>query len=157
MFISPFYFHFSSFVSHHEWRDTFYNLLQFDSILLKPHSISLKPHSIIIQRVSTAKSFQNKKRNEKKNCYSNLKTCLQFLKQGITCLQCLKQGRNCTDSLFTWFKEDQIKPNGDKFHLFVKTEKSVSINIDGSNLKNKKKRKLLGIKFGSFLSFKCHT
>ena len=23
----------------------------------------------------------------------------------------------CTDNLFTWFKENQMKPNGDKCHL----------------------------------------
>ena len=44
----------------------------------------------------------------------------------------------CTDSLFTWFKENHMKPNGDKCHLLVTTEKSVSINIDGSNIENKK-------------------
>ena len=37
-----------------------------------------------------------------------------------------------------------MKPNGDKCHL-VTTEKSVSINIDGSNVTNKKEQKLLGI------------
>ena len=49
-----------------------------------------------------------------------------------------------------------MKPNGDKRHLLVTTEKSVSINIDGSNVKNKKEQKLLGIKFDSSLSFKGH-
>ena len=29
-----------------------------------------------------------------------------------------------------------MKPNGDKCHLLVTTEKSVSVNIDGSNIKN---------------------
>ena len=42
--------------------------------------------------------------------------------------------------------------NGDKCHLLVITEKSVSINIDGSNVANKKEQKLLGIKFNSTLS-----
>ena len=64
--------------------------------------------------------------------------------------------KNCTDSLFTWFKENHMKPNGDKCHLLVTTEKSVSINIDGSNVENKKEQKLLGIKFDSSLSFKGH-
>ena len=47
-----------------------------------------------------------------------------------------------------------MKPNGDKCHLLVTTEKSVSINIDGSNVENKKEQKLLGIKFDFSLSFK---
>ena len=38
-----------------------------------------------------------------------------------------------------------MKPNGDKRHLLVTTEKSVSINIDGSNVTNKKEKKLLNI------------
>ena len=49
-----------------------------------------------------------------------------------------------------------MKPNGNKCHILVTSEKSVSINIDGSNVKNKKKRKLIGIKFDSSLSFKGH-
>ena len=49
-----------------------------------------------------------------------------------------------------------MKLNGDKCHLLVTTEKSVSINIDGSNVENKKEQKLLGIKFDSSLSFKGH-
>ena len=42
-------------------------------------------------------------------------------------------------------------------HLLVTTEKSVSINIDGSNVTNKKEQKLIGIKFGSSGSFKGHV
>ena len=49
-----------------------------------------------------------------------------------------------------------MKPNGDKCHLLVTTEKSVSIIIDGSNVENTKEQKLLGIKFDSSLSFKGH-
>ena len=47
-----------------------------------------------------------------------------------------------------------MKPNGDKCHLLVTTEKSVSIDIGESNVENKKEQKLLGIKFDSSLSFK---
>ena len=49
-----------------------------------------------------------------------------------------------------------MKPNGDKCHFLVTTEKSVSINIDGSNVANRKEQKLLGIKFDSSLSFENH-
>ena len=59
----------------------------------------------------------------------------------------LSKLKNCTDSLFTWFKENHMKPNGHKCDLLVTTEKSVSINNDGSNVENKKEQKLLGIKF----------
>ena len=49
-----------------------------------------------------------------------------------------------------------MKPNGDKCHLLVTTEKPISINTDGSNVKNKKEQKLLGIKFDSYLFFEDH-
>ena len=49
-----------------------------------------------------------------------------------------------------------MKPNGDECHLLVTIEKSVSINIGGSNVRNKKEQKLLGIKFDSSLSLKGH-
>ena len=49
-----------------------------------------------------------------------------------------------------------MKPNSDKCHLQVTTEKSVSVNIDGSNVANKKEQKLLGIKFDSSLSLEGH-
>ena len=68
----------------------------------------------------------------------------------------LSKLKNCTDSLFTWSKENHMKPNGDKCYLLVTTEKSVSIIIDGSNVENKKEQKLLSIKFDSSLSFKGH-
>ena len=49
-----------------------------------------------------------------------------------------------------------MKPNGNKYHFLVAIEKSVSINIDGSNVKNKKEQKLLGKMFDSSLSFEGH-
>ena len=35
----------------------------------------------------------------------------------------LSKLKNCKDSLFTWFKENYVKPNDDKYHLLVTTEK----------------------------------
>ena len=68
----------------------------------------------------------------------------------------LSKLKNCTDSLFTWFKENHMKPNSDKCHLLVTTAKSIGINTDGSDVENKKEQKLFGIKFDSSLSFKGH-
>ena len=42
------------------------------------------------------------------------------------------------ESLVTWFKENHKKPKGDKCHLLVTTEKSVSINNDRDNFKKQK-------------------
>ena len=74
--------------------------------------------------------------NTPHTCDSDLYTVLNKLK-------------NCTDSLFTWFQENHMKPNGGKCHLLVTTEKSV-------NVEKKKEQKLLGIKFDSSLSFEGH-
>ena len=49
-----------------------------------------------------------------------------------------------------------MKPNSDKCHLLITTEKSVSINIDGNNITNEKEQKVLGITFNSSLSFDGH-
>ena len=49
-----------------------------------------------------------------------------------------------------------MKPNGDKCHLLVTTEKSVRINTDGRNVTSKKEQKLFGTKFDSSLSFQGH-
>ena len=68
----------------------------------------------------------------------------------------LSKLKNCRDSLFTWFKENHMKLDGGKCHLLVTPEKSVSINIHGSNIKNKQEQKLLGINFDSSLSFEGH-
>ena len=55
----------------------------------------------------------------------------------------LSKLKNCTDSLFTYFKENHMKPNDDECHLLVTSEKSVSINTDESNVENKKEQKLV--------------
>ena len=64
----------------------------------------------------------------------------------------LSKLENCADSLFTWFKENHMKPNGDKCQFLVTTKKSLSVNIDGSNVKSKKEQNFLGIKFDSSVS-----
>ena len=46
-----------------------------------------------------------------------------------------------------------MKPDGDRCHFLVTTEKSISINIDENKVKNKNEQKLIGIKFDSSLSF----
>ena len=64
--------------------------------------------------------------------------------------------KNCADNLFTWFKENHLKPNGDKYHLLVTTGKSGSIKIDGINVEKRKEQNLLGINVDSSVSFKGH-
>ena len=49
-----------------------------------------------------------------------------------------------------------LKPNADKSHLCVTTERSFGVNIAGSHVKDKKEPKLLAIKFDAFLYFEGH-
>ena len=49
----------------------------------------------------------------------------------------LSKLKSCADSLFTWFKKNHMKSNGDKCQLVGTNEKSVSINTDGGNVKKK--------------------
>ena len=46
-----------------------------------------------------------------------------------------------------------MKPAGDKSHLFVTTEKSISVNIDRNKVKNIKEQQLFGIRFDPYLPF----
>ena len=61
-----------------------------------------------------------------------------------------------THDLFRWFKENHRKANPDKCHLLVTTKASISLNVNGFQIKNSKE-KLLGIKFDSKLSFENHV
>ena len=44
----------------------------------------------------------------------------------------LSKLKNCADSLFTWFKVNHMKPNGDKCHLLATTENVIKDGADGS-------------------------
>ena len=62
-----------------------------------------------------------------------------------------------TLDLFRWFKENRMKANPDKCHLSVKTNSLTSANINGFQITNSTKLKLLGVKFYSKLSFENHV
>ena len=46
------------------------------------------------------------------------------------------------NNLFRWFKENHMKANDDKCYLLITIENSVSVNTDGSNVKNKREKKI---------------
>ena len=48
----------------------------------------------------------------------------------------LNKLENCTNSLFTCYQENHMKPNGDKCHFVITPEKSVNVSIDGNSVKN---------------------
>lgn len=49
-----------------------------------------------------------------------------------------------------------MKPTGDKSHLFVTTEKSISVNIDRNKVKNIEEQQLFSIRFDPYLPFEGH-
>ena len=59
--------------------------------------------------------------------------------------------------LFRWFKENHMKADPDRSHLLVTTKALTSININSFQITNSTEEKLLGIKFGSILSFENHV
>ena len=61
------------------------------------------------------------------------------------------------NSLLTWFRENHIKANADKCHLLVSYDERCTAKIEDFSINNSTEEKLLGIKFDSNLSFKCHV
>ena len=56
-------------------------------------------------------------------------------------------------SLFTWFDNNLMKSNADKYQLLVSSYEKVTIEIGSHEIVNTKREKLLGIHLDSGLSF----
>ena len=69
----------------------------------------------------------------------------------------LEKLESSTHDLFRWFKENHTKANSDKCHLLLTTNALTSVNINGFQITKSTEEKLLGIKFGSKLSFENHV
>ena len=50
-------------------------------------------------------------------------------------------------SLFTWFENNLLKDNADRFHFLVSLSQEVSLNVNNFKIKNSDCEKLLGVKF----------
>ena len=50
-------------------------------------------------------------------------------------------------SLFTWFENNLLKGNADRFHFLVSLSLEVSLNVNNFKIKNSDCEKLLGVKF----------
>ena len=61
-----------------------------------------------------------------------------------------------SNGLFEWFKNNLLKSNADKCHLFVSTNDRVSMNVDGFKIDKSDTEKLLGVKFDKKLTFDDH-
>ena len=61
-----------------------------------------------------------------------------------------------TNSLLGWFRENHMKVDGNKFHLFVSSDESCTAKIEDFSIKYSSNEKLLGLKLDSNFSFETH-
>ena len=59
---------------------------------------------------------------------------------------------NLAQKLLTWFANDKMKANHDKYHLLLSTQESFNIQIENFTIKSSKVKKLLGINFDKNLN-----
>ena len=59
--------------------------------------------------------------------------------------------------LFTWFANNQMKANYDKYHLLLSTQESASIQVENFTIKSSKAKKLIGINIDNKLKFDIHV
>ena len=60
------------------------------------------------------------------------------------------------NGLFEWFKNNLLKCNADKFHLLVRINDGVSMNVDGCKIDKSNTEKLLGVYFDRKLTTDDH-
>ena len=58
--------------------------------------------------------------------------------------------------IFIWLKKNNFKANATKFHFFLSSHQSATINIDGSIIKSSNLQKLLGVTIDSNFTFEQH-
>ena len=68
----------------------------------------------------------------------------------------LKKLTNITQNLFTWFANNQMKPNHGKCHLFLNKQVDANIQISNTTITCSRSQKLLGIVFGNKPKFNKH-
>ena len=59
---------------------------------------------------------------------------------------------NLAQKLLTWFANNKMKANHDKYHLLLSTQESFNIQIENFTIKSSKVKKLLGINFDKNLN-----
>ena len=59
-------------------------------------------------------------------------------------------------TLFKWFELNLLKGNPDKCYFLTSIDQEVSLNLDNITIKNNECEKILGVKFGSKLTFDQH-
>ena len=69
----------------------------------------------------------------------------------------LNKIKNSTENLFSWFQNNSMKINPDKFHLLFSKTKKIEINICNEKISNSSHEKLLGVTIDHKLNFEEHV
>ena len=69
----------------------------------------------------------------------------------------ISNSEKSANSLLNWFRENHMKANADKCHLLVSSDETCTAKIEDFSIKSSTEEKLLGVKFGSNLSFENHV
>ena len=75
---------------------------------------------------------------------------LQNTEEVISSLQ------SSSKNLFQWLSDNQMKDNTEKFHLIMRTDKSVNFKLGGSLIERSDCEKMLGVKIDYKLNFEEH-
>ena len=62
-----------------------------------------------------------------------------------------------TNILLTWFEQNQMKSNNDKFHLIIINNEENIIKLKGEEIRGEKAVKLLGVTIDNKLNFNEHV
>ena len=69
----------------------------------------------------------------------------------------IKSLENAAEIVFTWFKNNHMKGNKDKYHVVLSTHEDMHVKIGTLQIKNSCSEKLLRVKVVSDLNFEEHT
>ena len=64
---------------------------------------------------------------------------------------------SASDKLLTWFANNKMKANPDKYHFLLTGKNELTLNINHTQIKSSKEEKLLGIIIDNKLTFQTHV
>ena len=71
--------------------------------------------------------------------------------------QVINEIKQASEKIFSWFQDNYMKINPEKFHLLMSTTKDLQIDICNESIANSHKEKLLGVIIDNNLSFEEHV
>ena len=68
----------------------------------------------------------------------------------------VKALEDAANSIFKWFKDNQMQGNAGKCHILLSTKEEVVTKVDSADIENSQSEKLLGVTLDSDLNFEKH-